>query len=860
MPVEESKSAYSAPLIEKKWQEFWESSKTYAWRPEVPRENTFVVDTPPPTVSGSLHLGHVFSYTHTDIIVRYQRMRGKNIFYPMGWDDNGLPTERRVQNYFNIRCDPHLSYDPHFRPEPGKDGTPLAISRQNFIESCAALTEIDEKIFEELWRRLGLSVDWSQTYATIDKHSQRISQLSFIDLYEKGEAYNSFSPNMWDIDFQSAVSQAESEDREKEGFLYEIEFNVKDSSKKFCIATTRPELLPGCIAIVAHPDDIRYQALFGSEALTPLFHVPVPIMASEHADMTKGSGILMVCTFGDTADVEFWRKKELPLRQIIGLDGRLQRVNFGTDLFPSENPLVANENYALLQGLFVNQARKRILESLKESKQLIGEPKKVIQHVKFYEKGDRPLELIPTRQWFIRLLEHKEALLNAGRKINWYPSYMLSRYEHWVNGLNQDWCISRQRYFGVPFPVWYRLDEFGQPLFKEPIIAGKASLPIDPESAPPPGFTEDLRGKPGGFIGDPDVMDTWATSSITPQLSSHWELDNERHSKLFPADLRPQGHDIIRTWAFYTILKSWLHTEEIPWKNITLSGWILDPDRKKMSKSKGNVVTPEDLLEKYSSDVIRYWAGRGRLGADTAIDENVFKIGHKLVTKLINASRFILQRKEVFDDVNFTLIDEAILFKLDSKVMAITVAFDEFDYTTALALTEEFFWIFCDYFIELLKGRFYQGDQSAIFTLNLSLETLLRLFAPYLPYVCEELWHERHSSSIHTTSIHQGPWPTTRNDIKEEGDKLNLISVTLLVLDEIRGAKTKAKLSPKTALSGVKVWCNDTDFKRLGCVWSDIALSLHVPKEGLHQMGINEDDNKKIRCEIIQNSDSSTQI
>ncbi|NMC62136.1 MAG: valine--tRNA ligase, partial [SAR324 cluster bacterium] len=474
--------------VESKWAQLWEEKGTYKWDPSRPKEETFIIDTPPPTVSGSLHVGHVFSYTQTDVIARYQRMKGMNVFYPIGWDDNGLPTERRVQNYYSIRCDPSLPYDPEWKPikTDDKKSAVKLVSRKNFIEACATLTEEDEKAFEALWRRLSLSFDWSQQYATISKHAIRASQYSFLDLVKKGELYNIEAPTLWDTDFQTAIAQAELEDRDVHGAFYNLRFDVEEGGH-FTIATTRPELLAACIAVVAHPDDERYQAFFGKTALTPLFSAPVPICASEHAEPDKGSGIMMVCTFGDMAYVAWWKQSKLPIRQIIDRNGKIIPIRFGEAPFESRNPSKANRAFAQLINLKIQQAQKKIVELLAEeasaadekSKALQGEPKPLTHAVKFFEKGERPLEIVTSRQWFIRILDHKKEFLEQGRKVKWHPSHMLSRYENWVEGLNQDWCISRQRFFGVAIPVWYPISESGAVQYEKPIYPEESELPVD---------------------------------------------------------------------------------------------------------------------------------------------------------------------------------------------------------------------------------------------------------------------------------------------------------------------------------------------------------------------------------------------
>ena len=814
---------YKHREIEPKIAQFWQEKRLFNWDPNKTREETFVVDTPPPTVSGALHVGHVFSYTQTDAIVRYQRMRGKNIFYPMGWDDNGLPTERRVQNYFGIQCDPKAPYVENWSPNPANKKKPeiQKISRKNFIEACSILTKEDEKAFEEMWQSLGLSVDWKQTYATVNDHCRKISQLSFLDLVEKNLVHSFESPTMWDIDFQSAIAQAEIEDREIPGAYHDIEFKVQDG-ESFVISTTRPELLPACIAVVAHPDDSRYQKLFGKTAITPLFHAPVPIHAAEHADPEKGSGILMVCTFGDIMDVEWWKQSKLPMKQIVASNGKLKNIEFGQAPFKSLEPEQASSNYKELSNLNLKQARKKIVELLSNQSALIGEPKTITHPVKFYEKGDRPLEFISTRQWFIKTLNFKKDLLEQGKKINWHPNHMRTRYENWVEGLNQDWCISRQRYFGVPFPVWYPIDESGQVLYQKPIFAKKENLPIDPFNDLPEGFKEAHRDQPQGFTADQDIMDTWATSSLTPQIASHWGLDSKRHKKLFPMDIRPQAHEIIRTWAFVTIVKAWMHEKTIPWKDIVISGWILDPERKKMSKSKGNAIVPTDLIEEYSADAIRYWATKAHLGVDTAFDPSLFKIGGKLVTKLFNASKFILNQLEQagikLEQLKSELIteevDQAWVQKLKNTVDISSKSFDEFNYAQALASTEDCFWNFCDHYLELVKSRSYLEENSAeklsaCHCLGLSLKSFLRLFAPFVPYITEEIWSWSFKKDS-CVSVHISSWPNIQEFLAVKDPEFNnTLELLTEVLSEIRGEKTRAQKSLKWPVSQLIIECSE---------------------------------------------------
>lgn len=844
VPIDQIPKKYKAAPTEGHWCEYWKETGIYAWDPSRGRDDTFVVDTPPPTVSGSLHVGHMFSYSHQDFIVRFQRMRGRNIFFPIGWDDNGLPTERRVQNLFNVRCEPHIHYDPEFQGERGRKGDPVPVGRRNFIELCDQVTREDEEAFKHLWTRLGLSYDWSLEYATIDEHCRRTSQASFLELLEKGEIYQSEHPVMWDVGFKTAIAQAEVEDREKPSAYHYLRFGVEgEEGGCFVVATTRPELLAACVAVLAHPEDERYKRLIGRRAVTPLFHCPVPIMADPLVDPEKGTGIVMVCTFGDQTDVDWWRKYDLPLRQVLGRDGRMIPVTFGSPGWESANPDAANEIYSLFVGLHVKQAQKKFVEIAGTTEGIIDKPSEEISHVvKFYEKGDRPLELIPARQWFQRLLDHKQALVEQGRKVEWHPGYMGTRYELWVEGLNQDWCLSRQRFFGVPIPVWYKVDESGCVQYEERILPSMDSLPIDPLDDAPPGYTDEQRDRPGGFAGDPDVLDTWATSSLTPQIASGWVADKERHERLFPMDIRPQAHEIIRTWAFYTIVKAYMHENEIPWKNVVISGWILDPDRKKMSKSKGVVVTPEPLIDEFGADSVRYWAARARLGTDTAYDEQVFRVGKRLCTKLFNASKFALGRLEGIGTELFgpdkvvAEMDRAVIQELRPLIERATDALEKFDYATALALTEDFFWhTFCDNFLEIAKPRTYEegmteGRLSAASSLRLVHRALVRLLAPYLPFLAEEVWHWAYNQDpdMHD-SIHKSPWPSLDEfSAIPEPTYAGTYGATLAVIESVRKAKAEANLSIKSPAKRVTVTAKAPTLDALRTTSDDLTRMLHI--------------------------------
>ncbi len=790
--------------LEATWSAAWQEQGTYAFDRGADQARVYAIDTPPPTVSGSLHVGHVFSYTHTDLIARYQRMTGKAVFYPMGWDDNGLPTERRVQHYYGVRCDPSQPYDPAYAPPTGsgalKKGTPqVSISRRNFVELCHRLSLEDEKVFEALFRRLGLSVDWQHTYETIGDRARRAAQRAFLRNLARGEAYATEAPTLWDVDFRTAVAQAELADREMPGAYHRIGFG-RPGGEPVYIETTRPELLPACVALVAHPDDERYQALFGSTVTTPLFGVQVPVLAHQLADPAKGSGIAMICTFGDTTDVIWWRELDLPVRSIVGRDGRLVATA------PAG---VAAGPYAEVAGKTVKQAQARIVELLAVAGDLVGEPKAITHPVKFYERGDRPLEIVTSRQWYLRNGgrdgDLREALLGRGKELVWHPGFMKSRYDNWVGGLNGDWLISRQRFFGVPFPLWYRLDSAGERLYDAPLLPAERDLPVDPTSDVPAGFTAEQRDQPGGFTADPDVMDTWATSSLSPQIAGGWEDDPELFALVFPFDLRPQGHDIIRTWLFSTVVRSHLEHDSVPWTDTALSGWILDPDRKKMSKSVGNVVTPLGLLEQHGSDAVRYWAANGRLGTDTAFDEGQMKVGRRLAVKLLNASKFALAFPEAAPGPVTELVDRALLARLATVVDEATGAFEAYDYTRALERTEAFFWSFCDDYIELVKTRAYAGGaaaESASRTLRLALDVLLRLFAPVLPFATEEVWSWWRPGSVHSQS-----WPDAQvpRDVGGEGGDPALLTVAGEVLSQIRKEKSTNKVSMRAEVDRVEV-------------------------------------------------------
>jgi valyl-tRNA synthetase len=833
--------------LEAKWDARWEADGTYRFDRSKTRSEVFSIDTPPPTVSGSLHPGHVFSYTHTDLVARFQRMRGKEVFYPIGWDDNGLNVERRVQLMTGTVVDPTLPYDPGFTPQDPPPKKPVPVSRPNFVELCEAVVPELEASYEELWRHAGLSIDWKLTYTTIGPLATKVSQRGFLRLAERDLAFRTESPTLWDVDMRTAVAQAELADREVPGAYHKLVFRGPEG-EPLLVDTTRPELLPACVAVVAHPDDERFQPLFGRTAVTPLFGAEVPIVAHELADPDKGTGVAMICTFGDTTDVTWWRELSLSVRAVLQRDGRFRPVNWGERGWESTQPVAAQEAYDELVGRTAKQAQKRIAELLAERGLMEGEPRPITHPVKFWENGTRPLEIVTSNQWFIRY-PPKDDLIARGKELAWWPDFMRVRYENWVNGLMGDWNITRQRFFGVPFPAWYPIDDEGAVDWLSPILAPDAMLPVDPTTVAAPSYEESQRNQPGGFAADPDVMDTWATSSLTPQIACGWEDDPDLFERTFPMDLRPQAHEIIRTWLFSTVVRSHYEHGALPWRNAAISGFIVDPDRKKLSKSAGNMPDdPMTLIGRHGADAVRYWAANGRPGMDMTFDEGQMKVGRRLAIKLLNASKFALGLGGGATDtagsgeVNEPL-DLAMLRGLADLVEEATSTFDRFDYARALERTEAFFWSFCDDYLELVKNRAYgsspagdAGAASAQAALARALSALLRLFAPFLPFVTEEVW-----SWWQDGTIHRSPWPTVA-ELGDGGDPL-VLSVAADVLAELRKAKSEAKRSMRTEVRHVVV--TDT---------ADRLAALRLAEADLRGAGVIAD------LELVEGSGLSVRV
>lgn len=765
---------YNHKEIEHKWQKNWAENSPYLWDENEERKNSFVIDTPPPTVSGYLHMGHVFSYTQTDFVARFMRMIGKNVFYPIGFDDNGLATERLVEKKKEIK------------------GSQL--HREEFRQICKDVVLEEEEEFRKLFRTIALSVDWRQEYRTISDSTIQLSQMSFLDLYNKGLIERRLGPTVWDPVDRTAIAQAEIEDKERASIMNNIVFKSQ-SGDDLIIATTRPELIPACIAVFYHPDDERYQHLQGQMATTPIFGAQVPIIADSDVDPEKGTGLVMCCTFGDVQDVAWWRKHNLSVKDCVSIEGKMKHSGF-------------------LDGLYVKEARSQMLEKLKADGLLISQTE-IKQIVKCAERSGAPLEIIPTYQWYVKILEKKDEILEMGRKCKWNPDYMRVRFENWVNGLNQDWCISRQRFFGVPFPVWYskRAGEEGKVIFTSP-----DQLPVDPTIVAPAGYTLDE------VTPETDVMDTWATSAITPQINaraitSEMGVDTKRFEKLFPADLRSQAHEIIRTWAFYTVVKAFYHNQTVPWHNLMISGWCLAADKTKMSKSKGNTVTPRDLIDERGTDCVRYWASTSKLGVDIAYSDEVFKVGNRLINKLWNASKFVEMqianvpgitistvKQDIESGLIFCELDKWILTRLYEVVDEATQSFHKFEYCDARVAVEEFFWKdFCDNYLELAKARAYGSlgeseQRSAVITMMHVLKTLLILFAPVLPHITDEIAQELFGfkDSIHS----RGNWPKV-TDFVHDGQALSMGAQAVEVIDAVRKHKSERKVSIKTQVAKV---------------------------------------------------------
>jgi len=754
---------YNAKQSEPHWQKYWAQKRIFGFNPDSGRP-LYSIDTPPPTVSGKIHMGHVFSYVQAEAMARYHRMKGSEVFYPFCFDDNGIPSERFTEQQKGIRAQD--------------------MSREEFIRLCVEVTSGVEETFRDLWTRFGFSCDWELLYTTSSPWVQRLSQRSFLDLVDKGFVYRKKAPTLWCPECRTAVAQAETEDRDLPSVFHELLFPLADGSGSVPIATTRPELLPACVAIFVHPDDERRKSLIGSRAVVPVFGHEVEILTDDKVDMEKGSGVVMCCTFGDTTDIQWWQEYDLDLR--ITLDSRGHM----------------NELAGFLEGMYWKKARKVLVEKLREDGYL--KVSKDIEHaVNVHERCGTALEYLVNLQWFVRILDQKENLLEKGRRIKWFPPHFRIRFDHWVENLKWDWCISRQRYYGVPFPVWY-CDECGEPCF-----ARLEDLPVNPLESDPAGPCSNCGGS--AFRPESDIMDTWATSSLTPQINAKWGEEDERRGML-PMNLRPQAHDIIRTWAFYTITKAHLHSDDIPWRHVMVSGHALNPSRQKMSKSKGNVAgDPLLALEQYSADELRYWACSSKLGTDVLFSEEVLGEGRRLVTKLWNATKFAASRLEDFDpDYTPELLpfDRWILSRFTDAAKKATGGMEEYEYSVCIREGETFFWkSLCDNYLEIAKSRLYStgdetGRKAAQHALYTVLSGTLRLFAPILVHITEELYQIFFRDIEGFESIHVSPWPAP-SFVDENALKYG--NKALGILEEVRRFKSESNLSMAAPLQLLQV-------------------------------------------------------
>jgi valyl-tRNA synthetase len=783
-------ASYDPKAIDAAAQELWERLGVFTFDPQR-RGEVFSIDTPPPTVSGSLHIGHVFSYTQAECIARYQRMRGKEVFYPFGFDGNGLPTERLTEK------------------EHGVLGRTMP--RPEFIALCLATSRTYEAQFEALWRRLGISSDWSLLYSTIDERSMRISQRGFRDLFEKGEVYLKTSPTLWDTETQTAVAQAELEAKEKRTFFNDLRFDVEGGGS-LTIATTRPELLAACVAIFVHPTDPRHAALLGRRARVPLYGHDVPVLADEKVDPAKGTGCVMCCTFGDKTDVEWYQKHGLPLRQAIAADGRM------TALTGPE------------QGLYANQARKAILERLKAAGHLL-QSREIDHVVQTYERTGREIEFLPTRQWFVKVLDKKADLIRLGEQVRWFPAHMGKRYKNWVEGLEWDWCISRQRFFGVPFPVWYCQG------CEKPRVAEDHELPVDPTVRAPEGPCAACGAS--GWRPEKDVMDTWATSSETPQINARWGDPAGPARSPLPMTMRPQAHDIIRTWAFYTIVKSWIHHRQAPWRDAMISGHVQAPGKQKISKSKGNAPTdPGELLDAHGADAVRYWALSATLGNDYVYSPDDLARGRALGVKLWNAARLARQHLAGYVPAPHEPaepLDRWMRSRLAAGVQAVTDDLDAYEFGTAKGKVEQLFWNdLCDNYLELIKGRLHdaapeaedrrRAAQAGLFD---ALSTIVRLLAPFVPHVCEAVWQALFAGPTDQPSVARAPWPVAPAAWADANAETQG-SAALALLTAVRRWRSEQKLSPGVPLAQAHVRIDPALATHVPAVLGDVKAALRL--------------------------------
>lgn len=779
---------YNSKLSEKKWQDFWKSEDIYAYNPESKKE-TYSIDTPPPTISGSLHMGHIFSYTQAEMIARFQRMQGKNVFYPFGFDDNGLPTERLVEKEEGIIA--------------------KNLKRSEFVEKCLKTTDKYVGEFKELWQSLGFSVDWNLQYETISPLTQRVSQRSFLDLAKKGRAYLKETPVLWCTNCQTSIAQAELESADRESAFNWIKF--KSDEEELLIATTRPELLYGCVALFIHPKDERFNKYIGREAIVPLYKFSIPILADEKVSMEKGSGIVMCATFGDTTDLEWYQSHNLPYKKVITSEGKIA------------------EGVPFIEGMTVKEARGKIIERLK-GYELLVKSETISHTVAIHERCGHDIEIIPSKQWFIDVLSHKERFLEAAEEISWYPASMKIRYLNWVENLKWDWCISRQRYFGVPFPVWY-CKNCGKIL-----LAREEELPVNPlETQPKDACSCGCRD----FIAEEAVLDTWATSSVSPLINSKWGEGDDRTEKLLPMSMRTQAHEIIRTWAFYTIVKSIYHTNQIPWKEIMICGFVMAKKGEKISKSKNNSTSsPGALLEKYSADSIRYWAANSKLGTDTMFSEEELLASNRFLTKLWNAAKFSLMHLQDFSreqPEKLLSIDRWILERLKEVQNKAAAYLKEYEIGSARHEIDSFFWNdFCDNYLEIVKDRLYKPEihgeenrKSAQYALYKALLGILKLYAVYVPHITEEIYQDYFREREGTLSIHNLIWERSK---EIDAEIIKFGSEVVEILTSVRKYKSERNMSLKDQINALDLSIPNNFMRFFEEIKGDIVASTSVKK------------------------------
>lgn len=804
---------YDYQVSEKKWQDFWDKNQVYKFNPDSKAE-VYSVDTPPPTVSGKMHMGHAFSYAQQDFMVRYKRMRGFNVFYPFGIDNNGLATERLVEKLKKVKA--------------------TKMDRQEFVNLCLDTIEKELKpqYFKD-WKSIAISCDWNIFYMTIDEHSRRISQRSFIDIYKKGRLYQKEAPTLWCPQCQTAIAQVEMKGVDIASTFNDIVFRV-EGEDDLIIATTRPELLCSCVAVFMHPDDPKAKKYEGKQARVPLFDFEVPIMTSDKVDREKGTGTLMCCTFGDQDDIYHYMTHNLPLKEGIDARGRMTSLAGKYHGMPSK------------------EARAQIISDLNTQGQLVKQ-EKIIHTVNVHERDGVEIEILHTKQWFMKYLDLKDEFLKRGKEMNWYPQFMKHRYDNWIKGLNWDWCISRQRFFGVPFPVWYCKN------CNEVILATESDLPVDPLHDNPKGNCP--KCKSTEFEPEKDIMDTWATSSLTPTIAAEIFKDKPVFEKLLPMNLRPQAHDIITFWLFNTVVKAHLHYDNVPFKDIAVSGWALDPKGRKMSKSLGNVVEPQEVIKSYPIDALRFWAAGSKLGEDLPYQEKDLVTGKKFVTKLWNASKFAIMNIQDYTPGSkpekLESIDKWVLSKMHRIIKASTESFDKYEYSRTKSDVENFFWhTVCDNYLEIIKDRLYNAQsyrKSSIESVKHTLYSIFlnvnKMMAPIMPHITEEIYHLHFRRFENQISIHRCSWPEYDTQMfNEEAESAGDMAVEIIAA--VRKFKSENNQPLRAPLEKLTIECDKVCENSLNGVIQDIASATKSQAVEFGKGNIKVNEKVKLSMEL----------